>query len=853
MIRFRILGGLDLRDHDGGELRAILAQPRRLGLLAYVAIAGRHGFVRRDQTLALFWPEQDSEHARAALNRALYYLRHALGDGVLISRGADEIALSTETWWCDATALEAAVHSGRHEDALDLYRGELLEGFFVSNAPGFEHWLDEERRRVSELASRAAWSLADVAEHRADWATASRWCQWAVDRAPLDEPGVQRLIAVLDRAGDRAGAVMAYERFARRIAGDLELSPAPETQALVDAVRRRVGGPTAALVRPDTDRRSPAPLGTLADETPNVATPLSDSAASTRQPVYSRWSTRATRVTIGATILTAIAAGTAFMVTTRPPSLDHRRIAVVSYGNASSADPALDSVAERGNATIRYALARTGLVTVVDDSPGRTRAAGTGRVDVRAIGRHSGAGSVVVTSARRDRDTLVYDAQIIETLGSRVRWIIPPVRTTVASPGLALDQLAQRVAGAVAALGDRRFASWLPAAASPPTLAAYQELDRGMDLRLHNRMSESVPHFERAAALDTAFTWALLESALAHMTVGDRTGADSIVGVAQALRDRLTPVERHWLDWMIAVKDEDLTRSYAALERAAQIAPERFLYSLAENARWLNRPRKSIELLEQLGPDSPLGSGFGYYYLMADSYHTLGEHVRELDVARAGRRRQPDRLTAVVLEARALAALGNVAGAMALVDTALSFPRGGRDTPGTMMLQTAEELRAHGHAAASAQVLARAVGWFRDMPAAEATLLATRMQFAKALYDAGRWVEADSLFRILAMEDRDGIAYHEGMLGAIAAHRGDASRANRYIAILEQRRSSVNRPREDAIFGQARIMAVLGNAPASVRLLREALGGQGQDLHTDADFATLASDPAFRLFVKPKG
>ena len=103
-------------------------------------------------------------------------------------------------------------------------------------------------------------------------------------------------------------------------------------------------------------------------------------------------------------------------------------------------------MAERGNATIRYALARTGLVTVVDDSPGRTRAAGTGRVDVRAIGRHSGAGSVVVTSARRDRDTLVYDAQIIETLGSRVRWIIPPVRTTVASPGPALDQLAQRVA-----------------------------------------------------------------------------------------------------------------------------------------------------------------------------------------------------------------------------------------------------------------------------------------------------------------------------------------------------------------------------------------------------------------------
>jgi hypothetical protein len=301
---------------------------------------------------------------------------------------------------------------------------------------------------------------------------------------------------------------------------------------------------------------------------------LSD-AALALQPSRSRWSTRATLVAIGATILTAIAAGTAFMVTTRMPVLDHRRIAVVSAGTPSAADLALDSVAERGNAAIRYALARSGLVTVVDEPPGRGRRAGMDHVDVRAIGRHSRAGSVVVTSARRDRDTVVYDAQILETLGSRVRWVVPPVRMTVVSPGPPLDQLAQRVAGAVAALGDPRFASWLPAAASPPTLAAYQELDRGMDLRLRNRMSESIAHFERAAALDTAFTWALLESALAHMTVGDRAGADSIVGVAETLRERLTPVGRHWLDWMIAVKEEDLTRSYSALERAARIGSRR--------------------------------------------------------------------------------------------------------------------------------------------------------------------------------------------------------------------------------------------------------------------------------------
>ena len=845
MIRFRILGGLDLRDHDGRDLRAILAQPRRLGLLAYIAMAGRHGFVRRDQTLAVFWPEHDSEHARAALNRAIYYLRHSLGDGVLISRGAEEIALSADHLWCDAVALEDAVQRGRGDEALDLYRGEPLEGFFVSNAPGFERWLDEERHRLAGLASRTAATLAEAAERSGDRALAVRWCQWAVDHSPLDEIGVQRLISALDRAGDRSGAVVAYERFARRIAGDLDVAPAPETQAIVVAIRQRGAAPASPAA-------VPAMTSPLVESVDAMQTATSVDPARLHDP-RRRFRTRAVRLALGATIVTAIAAGANAIVTTGAGPVDERRIAIVAASSGPSGDPMLDSLVDRGNAAIRDAIGRTGLVTVVDDAAPTSRDGGATPVDLRRIGQQTGAGFAVVTTARRDRDTMFVDARIVETIGRRVRWVIPSVRTAMTSPEPSLGEMAQRVAGAVAVLADRRFASWLPIAGSPPTLAAYQELARGMELRLSNRPTEALPHFERASALDTTFTWALLEAVTTHMTVGDRSGADSIVALMQRIHDRLTPVERHWLDWMDALKDEDWTRSYAALEGAAQIAPERFLYLLAENARWLNRPHRSVELLERLGPESALGAGFGYWYLLADSYHTLGDHARELGIARRGRRRHPDRLTAVIVEARARAALGDVTGAVALADTVLSFPRGGRDTPGTMMLQTAEELLAHGHAAASAGMFDRAIAWFRTMPASEAALLSTRLQFAKATYDAGHWAEADSLFRALARDDQDGTAGHEAMLGAIAAHRGDVAEATRFVAVLERRRLSVNRPREDAMFGQARIMAVLGNPQESLRLLREALGGQGQDLHTEADFAAMASDPAFRLFVKPKG
>jgi DNA-binding SARP family transcriptional activator len=89
MIQFHTLGRLDLRGPDGVELRSVLQQPKRLGLLAYLAVASPRRFHRRDTLLGLFWPELDQEHARAALRRALYFLRAEHGPDVVTGRGDD--------------------------------------------------------------------------------------------------------------------------------------------------------------------------------------------------------------------------------------------------------------------------------------------------------------------------------------------------------------------------------------------------------------------------------------------------------------------------------------------------------------------------------------------------------------------------------------------------------------------------------------------------------------------------------------------------------------------------------------------------------------------------------------------
>ena len=254
MIEFRLLGTLHLTDAEGREVKSLLTRPRRLALLAYLAAATPRGFHRRDTLLALFWPELDQEHARAALRQALHVLRGAFGAGMVVTRGDEEIALNVDHLWCDVVAFDAAITAGRFGEALELYRGDMLGGFFISGAAEFERWLETERARLQQAASRGAQALVEQHEAVDDLQTAADWARRAVQLAPHEERPLRQLVTLLDRLGDRAGAVAAYEGFAKQLGVDLEAEPAAETKALLAAVRSRETAAPVELARPASGR-----------------------------------------------------------------------------------------------------------------------------------------------------------------------------------------------------------------------------------------------------------------------------------------------------------------------------------------------------------------------------------------------------------------------------------------------------------------------------------------------------------------------------------------------------------------------------------------------------------------------
>ena len=241
MIRLRMLGGLDLTHPDGhGDAHAVLVQPKRLALLVYLALAADRRFQRRDAMVGLFWPELDAEHARGALRQALRFLRGELGADVLINRGEEEVSVNREVVGCDTWDFDGACESRSWGEALALYRGDLLAGVYIAEISAeFEHWLEQERDRLRRRAASAAWSAVEQAERAGDLVAAAPLARRGVELAPDDEPSVRRLMRILDRKGDRAGALSAYEMFRLRLAADYHVDPSPETEALLASIRTR--------------------------------------------------------------------------------------------------------------------------------------------------------------------------------------------------------------------------------------------------------------------------------------------------------------------------------------------------------------------------------------------------------------------------------------------------------------------------------------------------------------------------------------------------------------------------------------------------------------------------------------
>lgn len=258
------------------EGRPIQVDTRKaIALLAYLVIEKT---ATRDTLAAMLWAESSQERARATLRRTLSALRAATGNELIVADRnvvslAGGVSSDVDTI---RSELEATGGHGHGADevcsrciphlrrATDLYRGEFLQGFSVKSSPEFEDWTrsvaESMKIRVGEMFNRLGTALAANGEYPAAISAVTHW----IDLDALHEPAYRFLMLLHGWAGDRPGAIEAYQSCVAVLDQELGVPPLEETTELYEAILDE-DLPPAPGARRRVKSAAPAPRSTPAD------------------------------------------------------------------------------------------------------------------------------------------------------------------------------------------------------------------------------------------------------------------------------------------------------------------------------------------------------------------------------------------------------------------------------------------------------------------------------------------------------------------------------------------------------------------------------------------------------------
>ena len=200
-----------------------------------LAVAGAGG-ITRAKLLGLLWPEVDEEHGRQALSQALYALRRDSGGRSLVT-GLETIRLDLDVMASDVGEfLDAAAASDLHRAAA-FYTGAFLDGVYLTDALGFERWVEDARAQLATTAERAFESLAASADATGDYLAAAAWWRRLTEIDALRTRAALGLVAALAANGERGAALRHAEKFAQRVREEMETEPNPAVAAVVRDLR----------------------------------------------------------------------------------------------------------------------------------------------------------------------------------------------------------------------------------------------------------------------------------------------------------------------------------------------------------------------------------------------------------------------------------------------------------------------------------------------------------------------------------------------------------------------------------------------------------------------------------------
>jgi adenylate cyclase len=547
----RTLGTLALVEH-GSDVMAgePVPQRRRLGLLAVLAASGERGR-SRDQLLLLFWPDATQSRARHSLEQLLYAMRTALAPDVFV--GVNPIRLNPALVSSDVADFEAAVASGDVEAAASIYGGRFLDGFYLSESPEFEQWVDGERARLERNYVAAMESMASAAERAHDHEAAVRWRQRLADVDQLSSQHAAGLMRAFMATGDYPSALRAAERHQAAVSMELNAPVAPAVAALVSEARARANqeAPAAENIapthaRPITLDQHPLP----GDEPARLGVAHED-----RAPVRSQPRLHPGIAALGAMAVLVLVATVVLLrsrdAVVHPAQPDDRSLAVLPLANLS-ADPRDVHLADGLTEELMGVLARIEHLRVIARSAALAFSGASG--DVRRLADSLRVSHLLEGGVQKADSRIRVQLRLIQASDGATLWAQTYDRDVKDIFAVQSD-----IASSVAReLNLRLGRSALARVRRGPTgnVAAYEFYLRGNDpvlLRNDSTVALALEYFSRAVALDSGYAAAYAGLARMHYRISGtayatmtprehRAAAERAATKALALNDSLAEV-----------------------------------------------------------------------------------------------------------------------------------------------------------------------------------------------------------------------------------------------------------------------------------------------------------------------
>jgi DNA-binding SARP family transcriptional activator len=233
-MRLELLGDLLIRSADGSLVT--IGSKKSQALLAYLAIKpGQH--VSREKLAGLLWSSTGPDQARQSLRQTLSSVRkdlsHIAPDHKLLIEESDLLSLDRSVS-CDVAEMESLIAAGAEEalkNAIDLYRGDFLDGFSI-NEERFDQFVTGERDRLHRVALRAHAQLVELQSKRGALDEAIGTAQASLRLDVLQEPMHRTLMRLYLQSGDVVEALQQYESCAKVLKRELRIEPDAETKAL---------------------------------------------------------------------------------------------------------------------------------------------------------------------------------------------------------------------------------------------------------------------------------------------------------------------------------------------------------------------------------------------------------------------------------------------------------------------------------------------------------------------------------------------------------------------------------------------------------------------------------------------